>query len=894
MNDADFVDALTRHLQTAGSDAELGAPYDDLVAGLVSGTLLDDERERAIEILGEHPALRTLLGHVDAIVQDPSNFGAEDGVVFAGQEGACTITVTNGTFEATADGTVRVFEPIALGVVPIPGFANDVDVQGTFAFVAAGSAGLQAVDVGDPADPAVVGAQSLPGNANDVKLAGDLALVASGADGLQIVDVSDPTLACAPDCVVGSADTPGTAQDLVVRGDLAFVADGAAGLQVIDFSNPAAPLPIGGVEHPGQRGRRRHRPGTACSLPWPTAPPGSRSSTSPTRRRPRSSVASTPGTCGTSRSAPTPSSRRTSRAPTAWSRSGSPTRPDPIVLDSSPPETAGRSFELVRGGRFTFGADFFFVNGVPIDDVSAPDALQPRAILDFSAFGDDEGTGIAVDATYAYLTAASAILENGTTGDSRLYVGQFLERADTNGVPPQVAFVSVGGGDPLIEQERITIDVDATDDVAVAGVELLVNGVTAGFDASPPFQFAFEVPTGVSGLSLVARAFDLGGLADETPAVVRSVTPDPLTTIRGVAVDATGAPVSGADVTFDGIDGLATTTGADGSFVLADVSTILGDFVARVTASTPGGLRIGLGDPVPPVRGGDTDVWRDRAAGHHRLRGRDVPGRCGSEGGRARRSRRRRRTRRGRGAGKRAVGVAGCRRRADWAPEQRFPLTGAVSALDVELADLDGDDVLDAVTANERSANVSVALGLGDGMFGPAQSFGVGDFPKALALGDLDGDDLLDVVTSNERTDDVTVLLGNGDGTFATGVSYAAGNGPTGIALGDLDDDDAIDVIVSLENLSTLIVLAGDGSGALGAPVDLVLANRPLDLATADLDDDGHVDVVAASDDDGAVSVLLGLGNGGFAAEQSLPFATGSRPSGLAVGDVNDDDWYRI
>ena len=70
MDDAQLVDALTRHLQAAGPDAELGAPYDDLVAGLVSGTLLDDERERALELLGEHPELRTLLGEVDAAVAE--------------------------------------------------------------------------------------------------------------------------------------------------------------------------------------------------------------------------------------------------------------------------------------------------------------------------------------------------------------------------------------------------------------------------------------------------------------------------------------------------------------------------------------------------------------------------------------------------------------------------------------------------------------------------------------------------------------------------------------------------------------------------------------------------------------------------------------------------------
>ncbi|HJY84262.1 MAG TPA: hypothetical protein VKK81_24660, partial [Candidatus Binatia bacterium] len=41
------------------------------------------------------------------------NFGAEAGRVFAGADGTCTITATNGGFSATANGTVTTFAPTA-------------------------------------------------------------------------------------------------------------------------------------------------------------------------------------------------------------------------------------------------------------------------------------------------------------------------------------------------------------------------------------------------------------------------------------------------------------------------------------------------------------------------------------------------------------------------------------------------------------------------------------------------------------------------------------------------------------------------------------------------------------------------------------------------------------
>ena len=79
--------------------------------------------------------------------------------------------------------------------------------------------------------------------------------------------------------------------------------------------------------------------------------------------------------------------------------------------------------------------------------------------------------------------------------------------------------------------------------------------------------------------------------------------------------------------------------------------------------------------------------------------------------------------------------------------------------------DLDGDGALDLVTTNISANEVSVLLGVGDGTFGPAQEFGVGDTPRSVAVGDLDGDGALDVVTANGGSDDVYVLLGQGGDT---------------------------------------------------------------------------------------------------------------------------------
>ncbi len=175
------------------------------------------------------------------------NFGAESGKVFGAADGQCTITITNNGFSATASGTVRNFTAQALSSIAILGYANNVDVSGNYAFVAAGASGLQVVDVSDPLAPRIVGAADTPGNANDVRVIGNLAIVADGASGLRIFNVSNPTSPVS----VGSVDTPGDATDVMVFEGRAYVADGDAGLAIVNVVDPTNPTLLKQVDTPG-------------------------------------------------------------------------------------------------------------------------------------------------------------------------------------------------------------------------------------------------------------------------------------------------------------------------------------------------------------------------------------------------------------------------------------------------------------------------------------------------------------------------------------------------------------------------------------------------------------------------------------------------------------------
>src|SRR6185436_20208995 len=82
------------------------------------------------------------------------------------------------------------------------------------------------------------------------------------------------------------------------------------------------------------------------------------------------------------------------------------------------------------------------------------------------------------------------------------------------------------------------------------------------------------------------------------------------------------------------------------------------------------------------------------------------------------------------------------------------------------IGDVDLDGLLDIVTANRESNDVSVLLGTGGGSFAAARDVEVGSTPESIAIADLDQDGLPDLAVANEVTANSSVMLGRGDGTF--------------------------------------------------------------------------------------------------------------------------------
>jgi hypothetical protein len=123
------------------------------------------------------------------------------------------------------------------------GTAMDVAVSGERALVAAGTSGIQIVDIAVPGAPIVVGNLAVPGSAWRVVADGHLAAVLAGDDVHVLRTGDSPALA-------GRISFPSSPRSLAIQGLVVYVVTGS-GLQIIDVSAPETPVQVATLLLPG-------------------------------------------------------------------------------------------------------------------------------------------------------------------------------------------------------------------------------------------------------------------------------------------------------------------------------------------------------------------------------------------------------------------------------------------------------------------------------------------------------------------------------------------------------------------------------------------------------------------------------------------------------------------
>ncbi len=246
--------------------------------------------------------------------------------------------------------------------------------------------------------------------------------------------------------------------------------------------------------------------------------------------------------------------------------------------------------------------------------------------------------------------------------------------------------------------------------------------------------------------------------------------------------------------------------------------------------------------------------------------------------------------------------------------ETHLPQSPAWNSMDVEVADLNGDGLLDLVAPQEWLVN-AVYFGepggrfrLGEGALevlaedelalGPPQlnQPGMGHDSEDVSISDFDGDGVLDLIIVTEddvrfgRTGVHEYYRGAGDGRFTRVRGVLPDTEANAVAHADLNGDGAPDLLIVGAGQDRLLI--NDGRGGFRDETDWRL---PREAATgqdgefADLDGDGDLDIVLGME--GGHALWLNDGQGRFtdASRERLPAPGFVEARKVAPVDVDGD-----
>ncbi len=132
----------------------------------------------------------------------------------------------------------------------------------------------------------------------------------------------------------------------------------------------------------------------------------------------------------------------------------------------------------------------------------------------------------------------------------------------------------------------------------------------------------------------------------------------------------------------------------------------------------------------------------------------------------------------------------------------------------IAVGDFQGNGNLGLAVANLGDGMVAVLLGNGNGTFQAQTSYSSGGANLSyIAASDVNGDGKVDLLVANFNTSvgSVGVLYGNGDGTFGAATTYTVGNSPASIAVGDFNGDGRADLAIANDGSASVGLLLGAG-----------------------------------------------------------------------------------
>lgn len=212
-----------------------------------------------------------------------------------------------------------------------------------------------------------------------------------------------------------------------------------------------------------------------------------------------------------------------------------------------------------------------------------------------------------------------------------------------------------------------------------------------------------------------------------------------------------------------------------------------------------------------------------------------------------------------------------------------YPATSTIER--VELADYDGDSLLDVGTTHRDSAKVSVFFNSEGKGFSEYPTLPGIDYVTRAVTGDVNGDGLLDVVSCTYNA--IEININQGGFVFQYSGSFSIASGICNdLALGDVNNDGFADIAIAIWQDDIVDVMLNAGDGTFHSAVPYECHSSPQRIVLVDIDGDGMEDLVS-SHFGRVFSTLINKGGGVFGDFVTYPCIALARS--ISAGDVDGD-----
>ena len=220
--------------------------------------------------------------------------------------------------------------------------------------------------------------------------------------------------------------------------------------------------------------------------------------------------------------------------------------------------------------------------------------------------------------------------------------------------------------------------------------------------------------------------------------------------------------------------------------------------------------------------------------------------------------------------------------------------TSANSARSVYAADVDGDGDVDVLSASRDDDKIAWYENTGGGVFDPEQQVITTSAARARSVyaADVDGDGDVDVLSASSRDNKIAWYPNEGSGTFGDQqVISTSADGATSVYAADVDGDGDLDVLSASFNDNKIAWYVNTGRGVFDPKQQVITTSAALawSVYAADIDGDGDVDVLSASVNDDKIAWYENTGGGVFDPEQQVITTSADAAFSVYAADVDGD-----